>query len=68
MREISKREKRLRQEENNDVMAEVEIINKETGKIVDRNTDFKDAALKWAKNKIWSRPYLKYKVYQMLKE
>lgn len=62
------REERMRREENNDTKVEVEIINKETGDIVDRKNDYKDKALKWAKNKIWAKPYLKYKTYHMQAE
>lgn len=64
----SKREQRMRKEENNDTKMEVEIINKETGKIVDRINDYEDAAIKWANNQIWGKPYLKWKSYKMQAE
>lgn len=69
MREISNREQRIRQQEGNDLMMEVEIINKETGEIVERKTDYADAATHWAKQRIWGKTkYLKYKTYQMQPE
>lgn len=68
MRVIGKREQRMRKEENNDIKMEVEIINKETGKIVDRKNDYEDVALRWAKDQIWGKPYLKYKTYKMQAE
>ena len=65
---IGKREKRMREEENKDTKVEIEIINKETGKIVDRNNGYEDEMVIWAKNAIWGRPYLKWIKYKMQSE
>lgn len=67
-REVGSVEHNKRIEENNDTKMEVEIINKENGEIVERYNDYKDEAIRWARKRIYGKPYLKYKTYQMQAE
>lgn len=53
------------QEKARDNKSEATIIEKSTGRIVDRKTDFHDSALRWAKFKIGNGLKLKYKIYKM---
>lgn len=57
-----------RSEETKDKKVQVEIINKETGKTVETETLFFDQAERWCKNKTWGRPYLKYKIFEVMAE
>lgn len=56
---------RLRKQERQDNKAEVVIENKNTGEVEHRARKYWDEAERYAKNYIWNRPYLKYKIYHV---
>lgn len=55
-------EAKHRAQERRDNKVQILIINKEKDEIVERGLEYSDVAERWAKNKIWNRPYLKYKI------
>ena len=53
-------------EDSKDNKVHIEIYNKETGEVVDIAEKYHDEAERWAKNYIWGRKYLAYKIITVI--
>lgn len=53
-------------EERRDIKAEVTIVRKATGEVVERAVKYWDEAEDWARRYISTRPELKYRIYKIV--